>query len=419
MNRFKFLTDAVSSLSANKLRTGLTMLGIVIGVASVISMLAIGNGASSSITSSIESMGTNLVYVMANDEGTNPQPVTLADADAIIDSGGAPSVVAVAPVAQRSMDVTYAGTSTTTTVMGVTPNYSTVRNTPVESGRFITQADIDDHATVAVIGADVLEELFGSSVGVLGQKIRIGSNLYQVVGILESKGGSTIGSSDNQVIVPLSTAQVRIITRSDAHDEVSQISVQVADAEKIESAITEVTAILRSRHNITGDDEEDFNVMSTEAFTEAATSITGIMTIFLGGIAGISLLVGGIGIMNIMLVSVIERTKEIGLRKAVGARDSDILLQFMVESLIIGLAGGILGILVGWGISSLIKGVATFGSTTLNPEISLGQFSCRSAFLWRWGWFSAFIRPTGPPNWNPLKPCGKNRDLGGTRIYRP
>jgi len=276
-------------------------------------------------------------------------------------------------VAQRSMDVTYAGTSTTTTVMGVTPNYSTVRNTPVESGRFISQADIDDHATVAVIGADVLEELFGSSAGVLGQKIRIGSNLYQVVGILESKGGDSIGSSDNQVIVPLSTAQVRIITRSDAHDEVSQISVQVADAEKIESAINEVTAILRSRHNITGDDEEDFNVMSTEAFTEAATSITGIMTIFLGGIAGISLLVGGIGIMNIMLVSVIERTKEIGLRKAVGARDSDILLQFMVESLIIGLAGGILGILVGWGISSLIKGVATFGSTVLNPEISLGS----------------------------------------------
>jgi len=149
--------------------------------------------------------------------------------------------------------------------------------------------------------------------------------------------------------------------------------VQVADAEKMESAITEVTAILRSRHNITGDDEEDFNVMSTEAFTEAATSITGIMTIFLGGIAGISLLVGGIGIMNIMLVSVIERTKEIGLRKAVGARDSDILLQFMVESLIIGLAGGILGILVGWGISSLIKGVATFGSTTLNPEISVAS----------------------------------------------
>jgi putative ABC transport system permease protein len=373
MTKMKFFTDAIESLSANKLRTTLTMLGIVIGVASVVSMLAIGNGASSSITSSIESMGTNLLYVMANNQGTNPQPVTLADADAIIDSGGAPSVVAVAPVVQRSMDVTYAGASTTTTVMGVTPNYSSVRNTPVESGRFITQTDIDDHATVAVIGADVVDELFGSSVGVLGQKIRIGSNLYLVVGILETKGGDSIGSSDNQVIVPLSTAQVRIITRSSAHDEVSQISVQVVDAEHVQSAITEVTSILRSRHDIKGDDEEDFNVMSTEAFTEAATSITGIMTVFLGGIAGISLLVGGIGIMNIMLVSVIERTKEIGLRKAVGARDSDIMLQFMVESLIIGLAGGILGVLLGWLISSLIKGVATFGSTTLTPEISLGS----------------------------------------------
>ncbi len=373
MNRFKFLTDAVESLNANKLRTALTMLGIVIGVASVVSMLAIGNGASSSITSSIESMGTNLLYVSSTNEGTNPQPITLADADAIIDSGGAPSVKAVAPVVQRSMDVTYAGASTTTTVMGVTPDYSAVRNTPVEGGRFITQADIDNHATVAVLGSDVVEELFGASVGVLGQKIRIGSNLYQVVGILESKGGDSIGSSDNQVIVPISTAQVRIITRSSAHDEVSQISVAVVDAEKVQNAITEVTSILRSRHDIRSDDEDDFNVMSTETLTEAATSITGILTVFLGGIAGISLLVGGIGIMNIMLVSVIERTKEIGLRKAVGARDSDIMLQFVVESLIIGLVGGLLGVLVGWGISSVIGGVAAFGSTALTPEISMGS----------------------------------------------
>ena len=373
MNRFKFLTDAVESLNANKLRTALTMLGIVIGVASVVSMLAIGNGASSSITSSIESMGTNLLYVSSTNEGTNPQPITLADADAIIDSGGAPSVKAVAPVVQRSMDVTYAGASTTSTVMGVTPDYSAVRNTPVAAGRFITQADIDNHATVAVLGSDVVEELFGASVGVLGQKIRIGSNLYQVVGILESKGGDSIGSSDNQVIVPISTAQVRIITRSSAHDEVSQISVAVVDAEKIQNAITEVTSILRSRHDIRSDDEDDFNVMSTETLTEAATSITGILTVFLGGIAGISLLVGGIGIMNIMLVSVIERTKEIGLRKAVGARDSDIMLQFVVESLIIGLVGGLLGVLVGWGISSVIGGVAAFGSTALTPEISMGS----------------------------------------------
>jgi len=373
MNRWKFLTDAVESLSANKLRTALTMLGIVIGVAAVISMLAVGQGASSSITSNIESMGTNLLYVMANNDVTNPQPLTLADAEAITESGGAPSVLAVAPTVSRSMDVTFAGTSTTTTIMGVTPNYSTVRNETVASGRFVTQADIDGHATVAVIGSDVVDELFSTSVGVLGQKIRIGSNLYQVVGIFESKGGSSFGSSDNQVIVPITTAQVRIITRSDAHDEVSQISVAVVDAEHVTSAITEVTSILHSRHDIRSDADDDFRVMSQEAFTEAATQITGVLTIFLGGIAAISLLVGGIGIMNIMLVSVIERTKEIGLRKAVGARDSDIMLQFLMESLIIGFAGGLLGVLAGWGISSLISKVAAFGSTSLNAEISLSS----------------------------------------------
>ena len=373
MNSLKFLKDAIVSLTANKLRTALTMLGIVIGVASVVSMMAIGQGASSSITSQIESMGTNLVYITAINQGSNPQPVTLSDAEAIISSGGAPSVMAVASSVQRSMDVAYAGTSTTTTVMGATTNYSKVRNTPVESGRFISQSDIDNHATVAVIGRDVVDELFGSEVGVLGQKIRISSNLYQVVGILEKKGGTAIGSSDNQVIVPISTAQVRIISGSQARDEVSQISVQVADADHVSSAISEVTAILRARHNIRLDDEDDFNVLSQEAFTEAATEITGVLTIFLGGIAAISLLVGGIGIMNIMLVSVIERTREIGLRKAVGARDSDILLQFLIESLIIGLAGGILGVLGGLGISRLIKGVAAFGNTSLNPVVSLSS----------------------------------------------
>ena len=373
MNSWKFLKDAVESLASNKLRTALTMLGIVIGVASVVSMMAIGQGASSSITSSIESMGTNLLYVMASNQGTNPQPVTLADAEAIVNSGGAPSVLAVAPSVQRNMEVTYAGTSTSTTVMGVSSNYSTVRNTTVESGRFISQTDMDNYATVAVIGMDVVNELFGSSTGVLGQKIRIGSNLYQVIGILESSGGSAVGSADNQVIVPLSTAQVRIITRSSAHDEVSQISVQVIDSEHIDNAIAEITAILRARHDIRSDDDDDFSVLSQETFTEAATEITGVLTVFLGGIAAISLLVGGIGIMNIMLVSVIERTREIGLRKAVGARDSDILLQFLVESLIIGLTGGIIGVLTGWGISRLLQGVASIGNSSLNPIISAGS----------------------------------------------
>ena len=180
-----------------------------------------------------------------------------------------------------------------------------------------------------------------------------------------------MGSSDNQVYLPITTAQSRLITRSSAHEEVNLISVSTINSEVMDDAMNEVTNILRARHNISGDDEDDFSILSQEVFTEAAESITGVLTVFLGGIAAISLLVGGIGIMNIMLVSVIERTKEIGLRKAVGARDRDIMLQFMVESLIIGLVGGIIGVLLGWGISSAIGSVAMMGGTALNAEISI------------------------------------------------
>ena len=373
MNSWRFVKEALESLAANKLRTGLTMLGIIIGVAAVVSMTAIGQGATSSITSSIESMGTNLLYVSRAFGNTNPQPITLADAEAIIESGGAPSVLAVAPSVSASYNVVYGDESTSTTVMGVTPDYETVRNTSVSSGRFITEEDIDDKATVAVLGSDVVEELFGSEVGVTGQKIRINSMLYEVVGILESEGGTSGGSSDDQIIVPLTTALTRLVARSSANDEVDMISVSAVDAESIDSAISEITSILRSRHDLASDEDDDFNVMSTESMTEAATSITGVLTIFLGGIAAISLLVGGIGIMNIMLVSVIERTKEIGLRKAVGARNNDILMQFMVESLIIGLAGGILGVLLAWGLTGVIDNIAAAAGYDLNPEITLGS----------------------------------------------
>lgn len=373
MNSWKFIQDAIESLMANKLRTVLTMLGIVIGVAAVISMLAIGEGAKSSITSQIESMGTNLLYVTQDESATNSQALTLADAEAIMESGGAPSVAAVAPSVQTSMTVSYAGSSVNTTIMGVTPTYASVRNEEVALGRFITQEDIDDHATVAVIGSDVVDEFFGNSADALGNKIRIGSNLYQVVGVLKEKGGAAFGSFDNQVMVPITTAQVRVIARSSTYQEVNMISVVALDSESSDSAMSEITSILRSRHGITGDEENDFEVLSQGTLTEAAAEITGIFTVFLGGIAAISLLVGGIGIMNIMLVSVIERTKEIGLRKAVGARNKDIMFQFLVESLAIGLIGGVLGILLGWGISSVISQIAAFGNTPLQAEITFGS----------------------------------------------
>ena len=370
-NSWRFLKEALESLNANKLRTGLTMLGIVIGVAAVISMMAVGTGAGSSITSSIETMGSNLLFVKINDDATNPDPLTLADAEAIVESGGTPSVLAVAPIVSLNNEVSFGGSSISTSITGLTPEYSSVRNEEVSVGRFISQEDVEKHSTVAVIGMDIVDELFDSTSDALGSKLRIGNNLYQVVGVLESKGGTAMGSSDNQVYVPISTAQSRLITRSSAHEEVNLISVSAVNSEVMGDAMNEITSILRARHRINSDEEDDFEVFSQEAFTEAAESITGVLTVFLGGIAAISLLVGGIGIMNIMLVSVIERTKEIGLRKAVGARDRDIMLQFMVESLIIGLVGGIIGVLLGWGISSAISQVAVMGGTALNAKLSM------------------------------------------------
>ncbi|MDO9545524.1 MAG: ABC transporter permease [Pelolinea sp.] len=370
-NSWRFLKEALESLNANKLRTGLTMLGIVIGVAAVISMMAIGKGAESSITSSIETMGSNLLFVKVNNDATNPDPLTLADAEAIVESGGAPSVLAVAPTVSTNKEISFGGNSLSVSITGLTPDYSSVRNEEVSVGRFISQEDIDNHATVAVIGVDIVTEFFASSTDALGNKLRIGNNLYQVVGVLESKGGTAFGSSDNQVYVPITTAQSRLVTRSSAYAEVDLISVGAVSSEVMSDAMNEITNLLHSRHGIIGDEENDFDVFSQETFTEAAESITGVMTVFLGGIAAISLLVGGIGIMNIMLVSVIERTKEIGLRKAVGARNRDIMLQFMVESLIIGLVGGLVGVLIGWGISSAISNIALIGGTVMNAKMSL------------------------------------------------
>jgi len=369
-NSWRFIKEALSSLAGNKLRTGLTMLGIVIGVAAVISLMSVGEGAQASITDSIQAMGTNSLYISRDTSVTNSMALTLADAQAIASADAAPSVLAVAPSVQRSMDVSYAGESLSTTIVGVTPQYELVRNEQVASGRFITQEDMDTYATVAVIGGDVVEDVFGGQANVIGEKLRIGSNLYQVVGVLESKGGTSFGSSDSQVFVPLTTAQVRIITATKTYGEVNMITVQSVNADVVDAAINEITSILRYRHDIAAGEDADFSVFSQESFTEAANEITGVMTLFLGGIAAISLLVGGIGIMNIMLVSVIERTKEIGLRKAVGARDSDIMLQFLVESLIIGLFGGLIGIIFGWGISRIITTIAASGSTPLTAQIS-------------------------------------------------
>jgi putative ABC transport system permease protein len=381
MKIVKLLPQVASSLNANKLRTALTMLGIIIGVAAVIAMLAIGNGAKESIVSSIESAGTNLIYVTSYSEGgsRNLTPLTTADAEAIANSNS-DSIMAVAPSVSSNYTVSYAGESASATINGVTPEYEFARNVSVAEGSFITNEQVTNRSAVAIIGVDIADDLFNSREDLIGSKLRIDDMIYTIVGVLEESGGSFLGSGDNVIYIPLTTAQSRLQSRSIVKNEVSTISVAAISSDAINGAIKDITILMRGRHKITDSDDDDFQVLSQESMTEMATSIIGVLTIFLGGIGGISLLVGGIGIMNIMLVSVIERTREIGLRKAVGARKRDILAQFLIESLTIGIAGGVLGILLGAVISSLIGKIATAASTNLNPVVSFGSILLATGF---------------------------------------
>jgi putative ABC transport system permease protein len=384
----RVLRETFTSLSANKLRTGLTILGIVIGVAAVIAMLSVGQGAQNSITSQINSIGTNILYISAGArarfaEGSfnivrNIRELTLADAQAMTDPFQAPSVKAVAPVIQGgNISASANGQTTTTTVYGVTTGYFSIRNETVSEGSFFNDQQVNTHARVAIIGPDLATTLFGRTTNLTGQEIRINSQTFTILGVLQSKGGSSAGSSDNQVIVPLTTARDRVVRR--AGTSVDGIYLQATSAQAVSEASTQVSNIMRLRHHVAVG-KEDFSVMNQQDLLTTATSITGILTAFLGGIAAISLLVGGIGIMNIMLVSVIERTREIGLRKALGARNRDIMTQFLAESSFLSLLGGLLGILLGWLISLIIGQIASASGTSLNPAVSLNAVLLATLF---------------------------------------
>lgn len=366
----QYFLEAMESLTSNKLRSGLTILGIVIGVAAVISMLAIGNGAQNSINSSINSIGTNLIFISSGARGvTNPKPLTLADANALADPSLAPDVDGVAPTLQSRVTITAQGQTETTTVTGVTPEYATLRDETVDQGSFFTQTQLTGRAAVAVIGPTTATNLFGTTDNVVGQTIRIQGQPFQVIGVLQSKGGGSLGSQDDVVFIPLTTAQVRLIHRGVA-DQVDQILVQATSADTVTAATNEVTQILDQRHNV-APGAEDFTLLTQQEILSTASSITGTLTIFLGGIGAISLLVGGIGIMNIMLVSVTERTREIGLRKALGARKRDILIQFLTESSLLSLFGGIVGIGFGWLIAYVVGRIAAASNTPINPTVGL------------------------------------------------
>jgi putative ABC transport system permease protein len=391
MSFLQALLEAIESLNGNKMRSGLTVLGIVIGVAAVIAMLAVGNGAQASITGSISSIGTNLLFVFRGGpeqggggppgrggSGNNDRPLTLGDADAIADTFAAPSVAAVAPAIQGNGAVTYAGENTTTTISGVTTAYSTVRNMELAEGEFINEEHINGRMSVVVLGPETADAVFGRHDGVVGETVRIEGQPFRVIGVLVAKGGGAMGSEDNAAYIPFTTAQARLIKR-ESRDEIDIIYVQATTAESVPQAADEISNILRQRHR-TPIGEDDFTVFTQQDFLQVFETITGVLTIFLGGIAGISLLVGGIGIMNIMLVSVTERTREIGLRKALGARKKDILMQFLTESSLLSLVGGIIGILFGWLIAFAVGKVATATGNNFTPIVGTDAIILSTSF---------------------------------------
>lgn len=383
MNIVASIRVALDGLAANKLRSILTMLGIIIGVGAVIALLSIGQGAGAAITNEIQGIGSNLIVVIPGsiEEGGGPAralgsapSLTLEDANALADSRNVPHAAGVAPVLNSRAQVVYGGENVNTEIDGVTPAYQEVRNWKVARGRFITQTDLDTLARVAVLGQLPAEKLFNGA-DPIGQVVRIQQVPFRVVGILTERGsGGFFGfSEDDRIMIPITTAQSRLLgARSIRGGQrlVSIINVSATSEADIDRAIEEITLTLRRRHDIEFS-QDDFSLFTQQDLLGAFNQITTILTLFLAAIAAISLLVGGIGIMNIMLVSVTERTREIGIRKAVGAKRRDILVQFLIEAIVLSVVGGLIGVLLGAGIAQIVNSFDVITTVTSPQAVAL------------------------------------------------
>ena len=385
------LIAALRSLGKNKMRTFLTMLGIIIGVASVIAMLAIGQGSKQSIQAQISTLGTNvlMIWPQASSSGGvrmeagSSQKMTLEDVTAIADR--CPSVAYVTPQVRSSGQLVNSNMNWRTSVYGVYPNYFEIRNLKLISGNLFTMSDDRSASKVCIIGQTVVTNLFGTNADPVGSFIRINKIPFKIIGITEKKGQNAFGQDqDDMVIAPFSTVQKRMMA-------ITHIQSMLASAKsepQIPAASQEITEVLKAKHNLGPSEEADFTIRTQTDIATAATATSGILTILLATIASISLLVGGIGIMNIMLVSVTERTREIGIRMSVGARGRDVLLQFLIEALLISLLGGFIGVTLGVLVSQLIANILSW-PVTITIQSILMSFIFSSAIGIFFGWYPA------------------------------
>jgi putative ABC transport system permease protein len=366
---------ALRSILRNRMRSFLTMLGIIIGVGSVIALISVGKGTQSDISGKIESLGTNLLMVMPGASGMGGvsrgagswRTLTLSDVEAI--ERETTLITNVTPVVRESAQIIAGRNNWFTSVQGVTPNYTEIRSWPVERGSFFTDRDVKAMSKVAVIGATVADTLF-PGLEPIGAKIRLGSVPFTVVGVLSRKGQNMMGADQDDIVLAPSTT---VLYRLGNGRWINSITASAVSEDEVDAARTELQQILRRSHRLAGSEEDDFSIRTQTEMTEFATSVTRMMTLLLSCVAGVSLLVGGIGIMNIMLVSVTERTREIGIRLAIGAREADVLVQFLIEAATISLMGGVLGIIFGF-VTAAVIGKAISASVVVDPVMIAVSF---------------------------------------------